>query len=393
MPEIQTEIELTYPCEGCGGEFTEEKLTDQADNPYCAECLAQLFGDCYSCSMVWPNEELREAPDSSRCYCTECYHDRYSYCESCDSDYRTDEFITVCNGESFCESCVRNNYWYCDRCTEWYYDGDSCRHRDEGEIESLMHSYSFKPSLTYLMTEDQDQQRLFAGVELEVTMPKWGDSADALYKYFQAQRWLYLKGDGSIEPECDDEIGVELVTHPFTEAWYKANSQEISNMLRLLRSSHCNSGADVNCGMHVHLSKAAFTSVKHLYKFVRLFYESYKFTLWFSRRDQQCLDTFAKFDNDPGKLMRLARKIVTGKKSGDRYVAVNLEPHNTVEVRVFAGTLDELHFRSNIEIMFAAHAFSRKELAPTLQDFREWTLTQSQEYPSLAKVLINYPGE
>lgn len=146
---------------------------------------------------------------------------------------------------------------------------------------------------------------------------------------------LYIKTDGSL----DD--GLELVTHPMTLT-YHLNEMPWAEILRKAQSMGYLSHAAGTCGLHVHISRLAFgcTYEQQEAAIARLLYFVEKFwaeLLRFSRRTQSQMNRWAA---RYGIRLTLSEQMSHAKNScAGRYTAVNLTNSDTVEIRIFRGTL------------------------------------------------------
>ncbi len=146
---------------------------------------------------------------------------------------------------------------------------------------------------------------------------------------------LYIKTDGSL----DD--GLELVTHPMTLT-YRLNEMPWAAVLHKAQEMDYLSHAAGTCGLHVHISRLAFgcTYVQQEAAIARLLYFVEKFwaeLLRFSRRTQSQMNRWAArygMKLTPTDQMSHAKNSCAG-----RYTAVNLTNSDTVEIRMFRGTL------------------------------------------------------
>ncbi len=146
---------------------------------------------------------------------------------------------------------------------------------------------------------------------------------------------LYIKTDGSLDE------GLELVTHPMTLE-YHLNEMPWAEVLRKAQSMGYLSHAAGTCGLHVHISRLAFgcTYEQQEAAIARLLYFVEKFwaeLLRFSRRTQSQMNRWAArygIRLTPSEQMNHAKNSCAG-----RYTAVNLTNSDTVEIRMFRGTL------------------------------------------------------
>ena len=146
---------------------------------------------------------------------------------------------------------------------------------------------------------------------------------------------LYIKTDGSLDE------GLELVTHPMTLE-YHLNEMPWEQVLCKAQRMGYLSHAAGTCGLHVHISRLAFgcTYEQQEAAIARLLYFVEKFwaeLLRFSRRTQSQMNRWAArygIRLTPSEQMNHAKNSCAG-----RYTAVNLTNADTVEIRMFRGTL------------------------------------------------------
>ena len=146
---------------------------------------------------------------------------------------------------------------------------------------------------------------------------------------------LYVKSDGSL----DD--GMELVTHPMSLE-YHLHEMPWAAVLDEAKRLDYRSHSTNTCGLHVHISRMAFgctyetqeECIARLVFFVEKFWPE---LLRFSRRTQGQLNRWAArygMKLNPKDQMYHAKNSCAG-----RYTAVNLTNADTVEIRLFRGTL------------------------------------------------------
>jgi hypothetical protein len=227
--------------------------------------------------------------------------------------------------------------------------------------------------------------RLFLGWELEVEFARCRITREAMLERIR-KPYLFFKTDGSLNN------GVEIVAHPMTYAFLKSKRTELKEMLREMVRQGMRGYEPGTAGIHVHMAKDAFTSM-HLYKFMKLVYENPDLTVKVSQRQRSRLDQWASITRENPTDARLKQKAEA--KNGNiggagRYVAVNLQPANTVEIRLFRSTLKAVSFFKCIEYVTAAYFYSKDaELGDLTQvKFLAWIASQREEYPNLYKFLV-----
>ena len=147
---------------------------------------------------------------------------------------------------------------------------------------------------------------------------------------------IYCKHDGSLND------GFEIVTHPMTLDFHKNNMPWAEIMEEAKKMGYLSHQAET-CGLHVHVNRTTFgnTESEQEAAIARVLYFFEKFweeLLKFSRRTQRQLDHWAArygYKEKPKDILDHAK----GHNSPGRYTAVNLTNRDTVEFRMFRGTL------------------------------------------------------
>lgn len=336
---------------------------------------------CARCRRAF-TESVCPAPEEPA-VCGYCYAAARFTCAECGIlTLRTSFGVRYINGLGrVCGRCVADHgYYYCSECDSFY--ASQCP--DHGNVQVRPFDYKPPPIFFDARTEYWAPDKLYCGVELEIGFP-YGRRESSLAPVVELMdHFVYFKSDGSVGN--DDYCGVEIVTHPFSFAYFQENRERFTEMLRRLRDADCVSGSEVNAGLHVHTARGAYTDTKHLYRFMRLFYENKAWTLGVSGRRESQLRRWASVDD---KLIQVARKVVK-KAAGqeddpNRYCGVNLEGRNTVEVRIFRGTLNQRRFLRSLELVFGAFHFT-KEVTRTNRivpsEFHAWMRSKASEYPA-----------
>lgn len=189
------------------------------------------------------------------------------------------------------------------------------------------------------------------GVELEVEVgsdKENSDVAEAIYAEHKDE--ILIKHDGSLDN------GFEMVTGKYSleahqELWPRLAKKAVEAGARSWRYR--------STGLHVHLSRAFFTSPLQIGKFV---------TFINSERNRPEVVKLAGRDSN-GYAQFKKKRLSTAMYSSERYEAVNLTNDHTIEVRIFKGTLKVEHILSDIEF---CHAVAHWVKEQGLQDFESW---------------------
>lgn len=252
-----------------------------------------------------------------------------------------------------------------------------------------INDYDYKPSYRKL-----PKNTLLFGVELEISHKelaeanydpdedsKLQDIADRFDPLFG--KHSILKHDGSVD------AGFEIVTHPLTFAGQQEFWTE--DKFNFLDKQGFISYNAEHCGIHIHVTRHMISSLQ-LAKIIKFIYnrDNRPFIKKIAQREEK---QYAEFSE---------RKNCGYVKHGGcgKYTAVNLSHKNTIEFRLFRGTLSHQAFHKNLEFVqalidfcspalfsvketeiwwnFINYVFNNKDKYKNL-----WTYAQSKEMDSI----------
>ena len=295
----------TRICANCGTEHPIEDMFEVERDWLCEDCADRLTVICDHCNERIYEENAVE--DDTHILCDHCFDEYYVRCDDCGRIIHRDRAYWDGDDNAYCASC-------------W------------DEHSEVIHEYSYTPDLVF-----HGKGLRHFGVELEIDDGGTVNSnAQKLLDIANANAEnLYIKTDGSLDE------GLELVTHPMTLE-YHLNEMPWAEVLRKAQSMGYLSHAAGTCGLHVHISRLAFgcTYEQQEAAIARLLYFVEKFwaeLLRFSRRTQSQMNRWAArygIRLTPSEQMSHAKNSCAG-----RYTAVNLTNSDTVEIRMFRGTL------------------------------------------------------
>ena len=296
------------------------------------------FGTCEQCGCVLESEYDVNNFDGY-VLCEDCLDEQTRICDCCGrriwNDDDAGDFNTI-----LCEHCRDNYYSCCDDCGRLIHDDDACYVDGEDypycpdcyerHSRDYIHSYSYKPNPVF-----HGRGTMFFGVELE--LDKGGEDDDKAEEILSCtdSDHLYVKHDGSL----DD--GMELVSHPMTLEYHK-NSMPWKDIVETAVDLGYRSHQTGTCGLHVHVNRKAFGCnrseqdevISRILYIVERFWQE---MLKFSRRTEYQIDRWAArygIKDNPKQVMDNAKKGDRG-----RYACINLCNYNTIEFRIFRGTL------------------------------------------------------
>lgn len=221
----------------------------------------------------------------------------------------------------------------------------------------------------------------FYGIELEVL--KRNKAPETIEKDIvkSLDNFAILKSDASITDVRG--AGFEIVTVPATMQAHKEKWADFfKNQSKFLRSWY--SG---KCGIHIHISKKAF-SLGHMERFTSFIYSEDNFS-FIQEIAGRSGNSYARGQNLAntlkGRLEHLANR------GWEKYSLINTRLENTIEVRCFRGNVKKEGFFKCLEFIDALYRFTRdsKMTGSTKEEFFEWLETHDYGYGHLKDWLTN----
>lgn len=251
---------------------------------------------------------------------TYCYSSRgevWNYCYNCEEPCDIEDlYYNENDGEFYCSDC------YCNTCHDFVYD----YHSWDGEYEPIGDS----------------KEGVYFGLELEVvTNSNINDCIKDFIEIcdnnnFKWEKYFHIEEDGSLNN------GVEFISQPLSP---NTVYEIIPKMTRFLKSA--NFDVDSSCGGHIHITKNNFTKSRmvDILQFMEL---NKDFIFDYSQRDINKFNRWSPFFNtNLGNLENIALDNVYS----DRYHVINFNNYDTIEFRLFKGTLSYRNIFANIELI------------------------------------------
>lgn len=398
---------LDYEC------LTASYMERRGCRGYSADYDPDLTSLCDECQIYHDGEDCPEAEIE----CTECELEHRpgdqcprEWCSDCDDFHDRNRWGYVeCPG------------WYCDDCGDHHAYGDNCpspycddcgnyhdRYESCSNPGGLLLGYTDNPELIF-----RGDGPAFYGLEVEVTaygsaleqsvMEGWDARPDG-------QPVVFFKEDGSVE-------GFEMVSHPMSYDWAMANFPW--HLLRAFDRFGCRID-DMENGIHVHVSRDAFATDSHLLRWMKLIYRNQGLSESVARRGGTHWCEFSRYHRrghaahvkaqrakkrynatrpaygrgDEEALNAYARASEQD-TTRDRYSAINTTNSQTLEVRIFASTLDPVEAQAALQYVAATVEYTRdltsaqiiKGEAWSAAKFIAWLDDQDGKYASLQTVI------
>lgn len=396
MTEVNNTDEVQ--CAVCSTDtHSDDTITTVNDDVVCMDCSRS----CDRCADVYTVDDDFHSIDSGDIWCQDCTENNANWCESCEI-YTTDSVVYIRDrGAYWCIDSCANDAYYCDDCDEYYADGCS-----NCEPESkVIHDYSYRPDAIFHSTDKNE--RLFFGIEIEVeARNNLTDASNYAYQ-LEAEELAYLKHDGSLNH------GFEVVTHPMSHDFFKNEADDFFKVMEGLRTDYRVKSWDTStCGLHIHISRSGFNGGAHMHRFLNLVYSNQEFYEALAGRSS---DQWAKFtdimtrdyvrDEEGNRIVdvdasgyksyrftdkRSFRNKLDSNRGSDRYSAINCLNRETLEMRIFRGTVNSDTIKAHLDLAHASVEYTR---TMSVKDIREGgSLTSTQFIRYIAENEALYPN-
>lgn len=352
---IEDDVVQELVCGYCESTVDESNsVVASPDTRYCDDC-AKI---CERCDFIGHYDDDFSCVDDAELWCSSCISTHANWCDWHDGYFRGYTCYAEDSSHTFCEDCYQNNTAYCEECDASFVNGCNADH-DESR---LIHDYSYRPDLIFHQTDDDT--RLYFGIEIETehrSESYTGRNEAAEYAHrLENMDLAYLKSDGSLT------CGFEIVTHPMSHDFMMTEADDLWNTISTLKSNYdMISWGTRTCGVHVHISRSGFNGGAHQHRFLQLVYNNKAFYEALAGRSS---DRWASFNDiyDGRGDKRIMNKIIHHRDS-NRYSAVNTINRDTLEMRIFRGTLNVRSLKSIVNLAHASVEFTRNVSVPQVR--------------------------
>ena len=345
-------------CSRCEDLVDESFTVVIGDSNVCTNCSDEHAFICSSCNQLTWNDDGSFNPSFG--VCTTCFDDYYAECTTCSAIIHNDD-------ANYSDDDEDQDDAYCDTCFV----------KVKGSY--TIKNYSYKPDPIFYGSG------LFLGIELEIDEGgKIHDNAKQIEDIANLyEPCVYCKHDSSLND------GFEIVTHPM-DLEYHTTTMPWKEMFDKAISLGYKSHNTSTCGLHAHCNRNALGSTyeeqENTIARILFFIEKHwNEMLKFSRRSESQINRWAArygFKDEPSDILKHA------KGNYGRYVCINLKNTDTVEFRIFRGSLKYETFIATLQMVDEIC-----RVAISLSD-REFKMMSWQEFVariSHAKIeLINY---
>lgn len=371
-------------CPHCGERVLKDDAWLVGSGEYvCGNCFDTLYVKCDGCGKDVLSGNTKIVGD--KILCEDCVND-WGVCSDCGDAHRINELLTTHDGNIICYRCYDRDYFRCSSCDEVFHlsdrfciDGDDycecCYNRHIEDHNAIMEYHSFESRRYIPRMIPNENTKLFFGVELECDDGAFGK--DDFAYWTEDTGLIHFESDGSLS--C---YGVECITMPCSLKFHQ-EKMRWHDLCSVLESQGFRSHNTDCCGLHVHISRAALSPIQ-IIKMDTFINRAGDFFSQIARRSDFYNSSYNKY-----------KKADIGKGGVEhrhrlRYTAVNTTNKNTVEIRIFRGTLKSETILGTIEMCHALVGFLDTvsiakiyETEKNIADFVKYMAEHHKEYPNL----------
>ena len=309
-------------CHDCGELILSVDAVHIHGETYCQDCQTT----CCECGRHILLRDAFHTQDSDYDYCESCFAEVY-VCATCGDHYRYEEEGHYHNGE-----------WYCDSCHE--------------ELDLVIRDYHTQKDYGDIVFygDEERQEAIFIGYELEI-------DADHRVDREEIARELKDRFDSFFAYEYDGSLrnGFEIISQPASLSYHLGMMPKYRDAFRYLLGCGMKSHDIGTCGLHCHLDRRYFGKREDssISKMLYLFEKFRPELMQFSRRTEEQASSWCRSrKQNYGGAAGWIKDAVTGSKYRynyqDRYYALNLTNAETLEVRLWRGSLNGNTFEATL---------------------------------------------
>lgn len=342
-----------------------------------SQMLGGMIGQCIrdddsetACSIV--NETafrtIRNRANFSQLFEKVFSHRHFYSCEDCGEimDSEGDRISWVYDSNPVCTDCIDSDYTYYEPSDTYIrnedYEERMAEEEENEEDDSIIGEYHSSNPCHIPSAYDNRKPKVLMGLELEIEVSeryareeKAEDILNAIGTYRNEQtgsfyRYCQAERDGSLD------YGFEIVTGYTGLDVHRKQLEYFKSSLSGLKSHNSST-----CGLHIHVCKSTM-SLYHGAKLI-LFINDEKNNELIKTIARRAESGYAKIKNKKDNIVWLKQARETrnplNNLNNDRYEALNFQNPNTIEFRLFKGSLKYETIQACLEFSFLSWHFTK----------------------------------
>lgn len=246
--------------------------------------------------------------------CSDCAETRYYSCNRCGTMLKVDDIEITRNGARLCPNCSKRLF--------------------------VLPYHRYYPKIQFY-GDSKCNSEPYMGFELEVDFGGESDSNVAqimpiINKAGNGEIFAYCSHDGSLTD------GLEIITQPATLRYHQSIKGVYNDMAQKLKSMGYSSHDTTTCGFHVHVNRDYFgdkekVAIERVILIVEKFWNE---MCIFARRPERRMERYSKKRPTSISIDEYMERADKSQEHDWHYYAVNIANRDTIEFRMFKGTLN-----------------------------------------------------
>lgn len=312
--------DYTY-CDWCGQYEENDKISAVDNHKLCRKCLASFAHKCDYCGRY--TLRYRHTVDTDKYCCPECRRTHTHACAICEDLYEKLENMVIMED----------------------FDLPICKDCDPDYFSVINDYHTMKDNGNYTFYTDAPRSdKLCMGFELETTSGNEDEDSRVPYANHVAhifKNFLKFENDCSI-----GDGGFEMISQPASLDYLMSLGDKFKEAWDYLSKNGYTSHNSGCCGLHIHVDRQFFGAQEDscIAKIIFLMMKYKNQFMKFSRRKESQLEWCEMFSRNSD----IPLLVKTG-RDGSRYMALNLTNNNTLEFRLWRGTLNYATFIATLK--------------------------------------------
>lgn len=345
------------PCSHCGELNHPDRMTDVGNGKLvCNRCRDEHYIQCAHCQR-WFLRDGRRSYGTMWIVCVGTERVRQFLCNECTGNGDFSPFTT-------------GHYRMCRHCGDLVLEGEGHSYPDEEDDVccercymalngDVIHQYHYRRDpgygMPFLGVETRKKFPLM-GVELEVERGGENDEKATKVRTAIGKQYVVACHDGSLYN------GFEIISCP-ANLKHHLGTLKWKDGMKVASELGYRSHDGGHCGLHVHIDREFFDgqdkndveakffiSFRNNLDWIRIFSRRFDYSYCvvngYEEADDGSRDTLGAIPYPPDKVWVASKKQTEG-----RHSALNFEPQNTIEIRIFRGTLNYKTFVATLQFV------------------------------------------
>lgn len=301
----------------------------------------------------------------------------------------------ISNNTWICDDCFNSHYYFCNRCRDLVKKEEADITKDGNYLcpncakrEYILPYHHYYPNVKFY-GDYHNNSVPYLGVELEVD--NGGEkniSAKIVVNTMnkEGENFVYCSHDGSLNN------GFEIITQPATLEYHTSIKNIYQEAFKRLRKMEYLSHDTTTCGFHVHFNRSFFgdNETENIGKLIYLVNHFWNKFVIFARRPEFRMNHYSKkIDMDTKEYIIEANK--TGLHEY-HYYAINIANPDTIEFRMFKGTLNVNTFLATLQFVHNCIIAAREKSVSEIHDMKFEELVKERNVKKYWKRRIEVDG-